>query len=115
MLAQLEPKIAAKVGELAETVALKRAGKADEALAIVLADRGKNNMDTIREILRDETEHVERKFVESIETQRSNANALRWTIVGGGHSYLARWQRSGLGFDDAIRASCWRRVRRSRP
>ena len=80
----MEPKIDAKVGELAETVELKRVGKADEALAIVLADRGKNNMDSIREILRDETELVEQKFVESIETQRSNANALRWTIVTGG-------------------------------
>ena len=51
----LRAAITAKVNELAQTVGLKRAGKANEALAVVLTDRGKETMDAIRNQLRDET------------------------------------------------------------
>ena len=46
-IGKLRPLIAAKMAELAQTVDLKRAGKSDEAMALVLSDRGKNVMDGI--------------------------------------------------------------------
>jgi CHASE3 domain sensor protein len=55
LLSRLRPVIDAKLAELDETVALRRAGKADQALAIVLTDRGKNDMDSLRRLLREET------------------------------------------------------------
>ena len=82
--AQLRPLIDAKMAELAQTVALKRAGKSDEALAIVLTDRGKDLMDRIRTLLQNEREAVETRLYAAIEEQRSNASALRWTTIAGG-------------------------------
>jgi signal transduction histidine kinase len=84
LLPPLRAAITAKVSELAQTVALKRAGKANEALAVVLTDRGKETMDAIRNQLRDETARVEGRLYANIDEQRSNANALRWMIVAGG-------------------------------
>jgi CheY-like chemotaxis protein/CHASE3 domain sensor protein len=45
---QLDGLIDRKLTELAQTIELHQAGKADEALAIVLTDRGKDVMDQIR-------------------------------------------------------------------
>jgi CheY-like chemotaxis protein/CHASE3 domain sensor protein len=47
-LDQLRGLISAKLAELLSTINLKRAGKSDEALAIVRTDRGKVQMDQIR-------------------------------------------------------------------
>ncbi len=84
LLVPLRAAITAKVNELAQTVGLKRAGKANEALAVVLTDRGKETMDAIRNQLRDETGRVEGRLYSNIADQRSNANALRWMILTGG-------------------------------
>ena len=48
-LGVLEPLLAGKLAELAETIAAKRRGDHDGALAIVQSDRGKLEMDRIRE------------------------------------------------------------------
>jgi signal transduction histidine kinase len=80
----LRPLIKDKLDELRQTVELKRAGKDQEALAIVLADRGKELMDSVRDRIVAERNDVERRLVLAIEEQRENAGYLRLsTIVGG--------------------------------
>jgi PAS domain S-box-containing protein len=50
-IAQLRPLVRAKLDELAATIALARAGKADEARKLVLADTGLETMDRIRAVI----------------------------------------------------------------
>ena len=83
-IGKLRPLIAAKMAELAQTVDLKRAGKSDEAMALVLSDRGKNVMDGIRALLQNERDTIEARLYAGIETQRANADALWWTTIAGG-------------------------------
>jgi signal transduction histidine kinase len=83
-IGKLRPLIAAKMAELAQTVDLKRAGKSDEAMALVLSDRGKDVMDRIRALLQNERDTIEARLYAGIETQRANADALWWTTIAGG-------------------------------
>ena len=83
-IAELKTAIDAKMAELAQTVELKRAGKTDEVLAIVLNDNGKITMDRIRSLIQDERNAVETRLFAAIESQRENANALRWSTIAGG-------------------------------
>ncbi len=83
-IAELKTAISAKLAELAQTVELKRDGKTEEAMAIVLADRGKNTMDRIRSLILNERNSVETRLFAAIETQRENADALRWSTIAGG-------------------------------
>jgi methyl-accepting chemotaxis protein len=48
LLAQLEPLIATKLAELDETIALRRTQGFEAARAVVVTDRGKNYMDSVR-------------------------------------------------------------------
>ncbi len=50
-VAALQPPIAAKLGELAETISLRRQKGQQAALAVVLTDRGKKAMDDIRRVI----------------------------------------------------------------
>jgi signal transduction histidine kinase len=83
-LLELKPKIDAKLAEIAETVSLKKAGKADEALAVVLTDRGKVIMDEIRAQISHKQAEVENRLFAGIDSQRASAERLRWSILGGG-------------------------------
>jgi signal transduction histidine kinase len=83
-LADLNTAIDAKLAELGETVALKRAGKSEEALALVKTNRGKEVMDNLRQRLLDKRNEVESQLYSAIGEQQQNANALRWTTIGGG-------------------------------
>jgi len=83
-IAKLRPTIAGKLAELKKTVDLKRAGKSDEALSLVLQDSGKNLMDEVRLLLRNERDKVEARLYAAIELQSSNADALRWSTIAGG-------------------------------
>ena len=83
-IAELRTAIDAKMAELAQTVELKRAGKTDEVMAIVLDDRGKITMDRIRSLILNERNAVETRLFAAIESQRENANALRWSTIAGG-------------------------------
>ena len=83
-IADLKTEIDAKMAELGQTVELKRAGKSDEALAIVLTDSGKNIMDRIRSLILNQRNAVETRLFAAIESQRENANALRWSTIAGG-------------------------------
>lgn len=81
-LKKLMPIVQAKLGELAETVELKKAGKTDEALEVVKSDRGKDLMDQIRSDIRLETEQVDAMLRRSIEDQRANASLARQVAFG---------------------------------
>jgi signal transduction histidine kinase len=83
-IAELKTAIDAKMAELAQTVELKSAGKTDEVMGIVLADRGKVMMDRIRSLIIDERNVVEARLFAAIDTQRENADALRWSTIAGG-------------------------------
>ena len=77
-VADLKAAIDTKMAELAQTVDLKRTGKSDEALAIVLDDGSKITMDRIRSLIHNERNKVEARLFAAIDSQRENANALRW-------------------------------------
>ena len=83
-IAELKTAIDAKMAELAQTVELKRGGKTNEVMAIVLDDRGKITMDRIRALILNERNAVETRLFAAIESQRENANALRWSTIAGG-------------------------------
>jgi signal transduction histidine kinase len=81
---QLRPLIAAKMAELKKSVDLKRAGKSQEALDVVLTDRGKDAMDGIRKLMMGKRDQIETQLVAGVAEQRDNANALRWATIAGG-------------------------------
>ncbi|MBS0354787.1 MAG: CHASE3 domain-containing protein [Proteobacteria bacterium] len=83
-LARTEPLVAAKLSELAETIALARQGEREAALAIVKSDRGKNLMDEFRR-LRADTLALEHQLLNERRTSFSEGinNALLSTVIGG--------------------------------
>ena len=72
-----------KLAELAETIALARAGRIDQALEVVRTDRGKDDMDALRTMFAANIEAADARTAEGLEYQRNGTVALRWvTIVG---------------------------------
>jgi signal transduction histidine kinase len=96
---ELKALIDAKLAESTETVNLRREGKSDEALAVVLTDRGKKVMDDIRTLIHDEIAEVEKRFSAEVENQRESAAYLRVTTVAGGLMIVL----AGLGVAWAMR------------
>jgi CheY-like chemotaxis protein/CHASE3 domain sensor protein len=76
-----------KMAELGETVALRRAGQAEQALAIVLTDRGKNQMDGIRSVV-DEMTGSERQLISMRTTQWQSAATVSFWVTWGGSAVL---------------------------
>ncbi len=83
-LKELKLDIDAKLAELAKTVDLKKGGRGDDAMAIVLADTGKDIMDRIRSLIGERREAVETRLNAAVASQRENASILQWSIIGGG-------------------------------
>jgi CheY-like chemotaxis protein/CHASE3 domain sensor protein len=81
--ATFEALAAEKMQELGETVDLRRSGKVDAALAIVLTDRGKNAMDRIRGVS-DEMENAERNLIAERSAAWRKAATLSFTVTSGG-------------------------------
>ncbi|MDQ8023156.1 MAG: response regulator [Moraxellaceae bacterium] len=75
-----------KMAELEETITLRRAGKTDEALAIVLADRGRAAMDGARSVL----EKAERD-----EAARMAERELAWQAAAD-RSAMITWGGGGI-------------------
>lgn len=74
---------ATKLAELADTIELARAGRMDEALAIVRSDRGKLAMDEARAMFTALVEAADTRTLEGLDYQRNGTVALRWvTIIG---------------------------------
>ena len=82
-LETLKSLAAEKMDELGQTVELQRSGKPDEALKLVLTDRGKNTMDRIREVT-DEMILAERQMFaqRTLDWRKAATNAFWVTTVG---------------------------------
>jgi CheY-like chemotaxis protein/CHASE3 domain sensor protein len=76
-----------KMQELDETVELKRAGKADAALAIVLSDRGKGAMDRLR-LMVDEMQNQERQLIAQRAEEWRKSATLAFAVTSGGSAVL---------------------------
>jgi CheY-like chemotaxis protein/signal transduction histidine kinase len=76
-----------KMAELESTVAARRSGKADAALAIVHTDRGKIYMDRIRVAI-EEMEVAERQVIAQRGTEAKNAATLSLAVTLGGSGVL---------------------------
>jgi CheY-like chemotaxis protein/CHASE3 domain sensor protein len=87
LLSQIEHFSDQKLGELQETIVLKRAGNMDGALAVVLTDRGKIFMDRIRDGIGQFLEQDRILLAQRIETSRQ-ASQLTLVITAGGSAIL---------------------------
>ncbi|HEX3602517.1 MAG TPA: CHASE3 domain-containing protein, partial [Steroidobacteraceae bacterium] len=76
-----------KMTELQTTVAVRRAGKVDAALAMVRSDRGKIYMDRIRSA-GDEMEVAERQLIVTHEQESQKAATLSLAVTWGGSGVL---------------------------
>jgi signal transduction histidine kinase/CHASE3 domain sensor protein len=76
-----------KMAELGETVALRRNGQADAALALVLTNRGKNLMDRIREVAGD-MERSERQLLAARTVESQRAATSGFAVTWGGSAIL---------------------------
>lgn len=82
-VAKLRAGVTDKLAELAETIALERAGQREQAMALVETDRGKDAMDEARTLFDGIITAADERIVAGIEDQRGSTNALRWvTIIG---------------------------------
>jgi signal transduction histidine kinase/DNA-binding response OmpR family regulator/CHASE3 domain sensor protein len=77
----------AKMAELQQTIDLRRAGKLEDAIAIVKTDRGKQAMEQIRNIIANMKE-TERGLLDSRTADLAEASALAVAVVGGGSILL---------------------------
>ena len=82
--ARLFELVAAKRAELDETVHLVEDGRRDEALAVVLSDRGKLMMDEIRKILDDILTRIEGRNQQRLDTLRDDTEELTLIVLFGG-------------------------------
>jgi CheY-like chemotaxis protein/CHASE3 domain sensor protein len=76
-----------KMRELARTVELRRDGKAEQALAVIGTDHGKNLMDGIRDIVA-EMANVERRLIGERTLEWRNAAAISFAVTLGGSAVL---------------------------
>jgi CHASE3 domain sensor protein len=82
-LETLQSLAAEKMDELGQTVELKRAGQTEEAMRLVLTDRGKNTMDGIRSVV-DEMILGERQMFaqRTLDWRKAATNAFWVTTLG---------------------------------
>lgn len=83
-IADMRSAIDNKLAELSKTVALRKAGKVDEAMALVRSDAGKDAMDHVRAIIGGKRDEVEARLNTAIVSQRENTSILQLSIIGGG-------------------------------
>jgi len=74
----LQSLAAEKIDELSQTVELKRAGQTEDAMRIVLSDRGKNTMDRIRAITDEMILSERQMFAERALAWRKAATSAFW-------------------------------------
>ena len=84
---QLSEAVAAKLAELEETIALRRAGRNDEAMAIVRSSRGKIAMDNVRGIVAEMDRTARARFEERRQEWEDEARS-QGAIAWGGAALL---------------------------
>jgi CheY-like chemotaxis protein/signal transduction histidine kinase len=82
-LETLKSLAAEKMDELGETVELKRAGQTEDAMKLVLTDRGKNTMDRVRAITDEMILSERQMFAERALTWRKAATSSFWVTSLG--------------------------------
>jgi signal transduction histidine kinase/CheY-like chemotaxis protein/CHASE3 domain sensor protein len=82
-LETLEPLVTQKLDELAEAIALKRAGHADEAVEIVRSGRGKAHMDRLRAVIAEMNAVEERLLAEQMTAWHNGVTWSTYVTVGG--------------------------------
>jgi signal transduction histidine kinase/CheY-like chemotaxis protein/CHASE3 domain sensor protein len=82
-LETLEPLVTQKLDELAQTIALKRAGQADEAVEIVRSGRGKASMDRLRAVILEMNAVEERLLEERTTAWHDSVTWSTYVTVGG--------------------------------
>lgn len=81
--------ISVKTAELNQTVELARAGRIEEAMAIVRTDRGKVAMDAIRAATDDLLASINASLDAAAADMQSVARALAWVLLAGGVAVVA--------------------------
>jgi methyl-accepting chemotaxis protein len=79
----LIPLIAERIASMQETLEVRRSRDFAAAQELVLTDRGKRAMDSIRQILRDMTQDEERLLAQRAEAATIATSNTRWTIILG--------------------------------
>src|SRR5580704_14634480 len=87
LLSQVQRFVEQKLGELQESVVLKRSGNAQGALALVLTDRGRLTMDRIRDLVDQFLDQERVTLAQRVETSRQ-ASQLTLVITSGGAAIL---------------------------
>jgi methyl-accepting chemotaxis protein len=82
-LARVEPIIRAKIAELAETIALRRDKGFEAALKVVATDRGKRQMDEIRQILKEIDDEEQGLLAQRAAKMNEGADSLIATLTVG--------------------------------
>jgi signal transduction histidine kinase/DNA-binding response OmpR family regulator/CHASE3 domain sensor protein len=82
-LETLEPLVTQKLDELAQTIALKRAGHADEAVEIVRSGRGKAHMDRLRAVITEMNAVEDRVLAERMTAWHNGVTWSTYVTVGG--------------------------------
>jgi signal transduction histidine kinase/DNA-binding response OmpR family regulator/CHASE3 domain sensor protein len=82
-LETLEPLVTQKLDELAQAIALKRAGHADEAVEIVRSGRGKAHMDRLRAVIAEMNAVEERLLAEQMTAWHDSVTWSTYVTVGG--------------------------------
>jgi signal transduction histidine kinase len=82
-LAQLQPLIAAKMGELQQTIQLRQAGQTNAALQVVLSGKGQQLMDQIRQLIGTMTDMAQQAFVQWSQGAESSLRAVNDTFIIG--------------------------------
>lgn len=84
LLDRLNATITSKVGEMDQTIGLKKSGKNQETYAILNTNRGKALTDEANVYLSGITRRADERLTRGVEEQRANAEMLRWiSIIGG--------------------------------
>jgi two-component sensor histidine kinase len=84
MITQLGSLVEAKIAEMEQTVALKMAGRDQQAMDMFLSNRGKSLMDQANVFVTGMIEAAYTLLIEGTREQVNNANLLRWTSLAGG-------------------------------
>ncbi len=95
-LATLQPFLASKLAELAETIALRREHGERAAVQVVLTDRGKNFMDEIRRVIGEMDEEENELLKQRDQSAKATANFAMSAMIFGGLLVLVLVATAGI-------------------
>ena len=84
MISRLGSLVEAKIKEMEEAIALKRAGDDQQALDLFLSKRGKSLMDQLNVFVTGLIEAADTMLIDGVREQVRNSEWLRWTSIAGG-------------------------------